>query len=90
MITANNKRMNKGRQTRRVEGAPKTVGQHLLKIRGDLGLTQSWVADKAGICQSIVAQVEHGQSCSLRSFLYICKAMEVTPRQMQKILESNI
>lgn len=56
------------------------VGNRLLTVRKRLGLTQSEVAEQAGLSARTYADIERGSvNMRIETFLRICQALSVTP-----------
>lgn len=59
------------------------LGQRLAVARCDRGLTQSDVANTAGISRPQLANIEAGRSFpSVKTFAYLCRAIGVTMDDM--------
>lgn len=71
------------------------IGRDLRALRRDAGLSQALLADKAGISERALRNLENGQGSSLASFIGVLKALrqdgvlqalalgqEVSPMQM--------
>jgi len=68
--------------------APKErkVAKRLLDLRTERGLSQSELADKAGLDRKTVNRIENDHfSPNLNTFIRLCKALKVKPSQ---VLES--
>ncbi len=56
------------------------LGKHIAQRRHELGLKQCVVAEKAGISNNYLSNIENGKSIpSLQSFSDICIALSTTP-----------
>lgn len=62
------------------------IGNRMLATRKKLGLTQSEVADAAGLSDRAYADIERGSvNMRLETFLRICEALYVTPDEILRI-----
>ena len=60
-----------------------TIGNRLLKIRKNLGLTQAEVAELAGISDRTYADIERGSvNMRVETLLQICEALRITPDEL--------
>lgn len=58
----------------------KTIGNKLLIIRKKAGMTQSEVAEAAGLSDRTYADIERGTvNMRIETILRICKALQITP-----------
>lgn len=58
----------------------KSIGNKLLSIRKKCGLTQSQVAEAAGLSDRTYADIERGTvNMKLETLLCICEALRITP-----------
>ena len=58
----------------------RTIGNNLLAIRKKIGLTQTEVAEKAGLSDRTYADIERGEvNMIIGTFLSICNALNITP-----------
>ena len=56
------------------------IGNRLLKIRKKCGMTQSEVAEMAGLSDRTYADIERGSvNMRIETVLKICKALQITP-----------
>lgn len=56
------------------------LGKRIAQRRHEMGLKQSVVAEKAGISNNYLSNIENGKSIpSLETFAYICIALSTTP-----------
>ncbi len=66
----------------------------LKKRRKELGFTKSYVAEKAGITQNSMVNIEHGKLCSVRSLLAICEVLklriDIVANDLSYTLNSNV
>lgn len=63
-----------------LEHSFRTIGNRMLAARKRLGLTQSDVADAAGLSDRTYADIERGSvNMRLETFLRICEALYVSP-----------
>lgn len=59
------------------------VGDNLLKIRKQIGLTQAEVAEAAGLSDRTYADIERGNAnMRLETLLHICQALHITPNDI--------
>jgi HTH-type transcriptional regulator / antitoxin HipB len=71
--------------------APEQLGQALRRWRRKKNLTQHEVAEKAGLTQKTVSQIENGsQAAEIKTIFLICSAMnlELTVRERPQMLQS--
>jgi transcriptional regulator with XRE-family HTH domain len=62
-------------------------GKHLASLRQAIKLTQSELAERAGISRSMIAQLESGERRPSRKMLYIlCRALSATKEEEQQLL----
>jgi len=54
----------------------KKVGQEILRLRREKGLTQIGLAQKIGVTQQEISRVENGDNCSLSTLHRISKALD--------------
>lgn len=54
----------------------KKVGQEILRLRKEAGLTQIGLAQKIGVTQQEISRVENGDNCSLSTLHRIAKALD--------------
>lgn len=68
------------------------VGQAIRKIRDDKGIKQKFIADKAGISNEYLSNIESGVKIpTLSSLSKICEALEITvPYLLLMAVEDNI
>ena len=60
----------------------RVIGEKLYKARKERGLTQSEVAETAGISERTYADIERGSvNMRIETFLKICAALNVTPNE---------
>lgn len=61
----------------------KTIGNRLLAIRKRAGLTQTDVAEKAGLSDRTYADIERGSvNMRIETVLKICDALHITPDEI--------
>lgn len=61
----------------------RTVGNKLLSIRKRMGMTQSEVAEKAGLSDRAYADIERGTvNMRLETMLRICNTLRITPDEI--------
>lgn len=60
-----------------------TIGKRVRFARKSLGLTQQQLADKAGVRQQTVSQLERGVNASSTSLVAIARALDVTPEWLE-------
>ena len=61
----------------------RTVGNKLLAIRKRTGMTQSEVAEAAGLSDRAYADIERGTvNMRLETLLRICRALQITPDEV--------
>lgn len=66
-----------------LEHSLQTIGNRMLAARKRLGLTQSEVADAAGLSDRAYADIERGSvNMRLETFLRICETLFVTPDEI--------
>lgn len=53
------------------------IAYSLKKRRKELGYTKTYVAQKAGITQNSMVNIEHGKTCSVKSLLAICDVLKL-------------
>ncbi len=59
------------------------IGNNLLNIRKQLGLTQAQVAEKAGLSDRTYADIERGcTNMRTETLLNICQALRITPNEI--------
>lgn len=59
------------------------IGNKLLEIRKQAGLTQSEVAERAGLSERTYADIERGKiNMRTETILRICKALQITPNEI--------
>ncbi len=54
----------------------KKVGEEILRLRREKGLTQIGLAQKIGVTQQEISRVENGDNCSLSTLHRIAKALD--------------
>ena len=60
-----------------------SIGEKLLKIRKNLGLTQSEAAERAGLSDRTYADIERGTvNMRVETLLKICAAFKITPDEI--------
>ena len=60
-----------------------TIGNKLLAIRKQMGMTQFEVAESAGLSSRTYADIERGTvNMRVETILHICKAMHITPDEI--------
>ncbi len=66
-----------------------TIGNKLLQLRKRVGLTQSELAEKAGLSDRTYADIERGSvNMRIETVLKICEALQITPDVI--LTEENI
>lgn len=61
----------------------RTIGNKLLSVRKRAGMTQSEVAEAAGLSDRTYADIERGTvNMRIETILRICKALHITPDQI--------
>jgi len=66
-----------------VQPKERKVAKRLLDIRTERGLSQSELADRAGIDRKTVNRIENDHfSPNLNTFIRLCKALKVKPSQV--------
>lgn len=61
----------------------KKIGNHLLAIRKRMGMTQTEVAEKAGLSDRTYADIERGSvNMRIETILHICDALHITPDEI--------
>ena len=61
----------------------RTIGNRLLAIRRQQGLTQAEVAESAGLADRTYADIERGSvNMRLETILRICQALHITPDEI--------
>lgn len=64
----------------KTEGAPPTWGEGIRFLRGLKGLTQSALAEKAGVTQSIISALESGsRGATDQTRIRISRALDINP-----------
>ncbi|MDG9859402.1 XRE family transcriptional regulator [Acinetobacter ursingii] len=66
-----------------------TLGENLKKIRKAKGLTQKQVAQKSGVRQSVISDLETGTAKSTGSIVELANALGVTAEDLRKGVESD-
>ena len=67
----------------------RAIGNKLLAIRKQAGLTQTEVAELSGLSDRTYADIERGSvNMRMETFLRICKALQITPDDI--LTEENI
>ena len=60
-----------------------TIGNNLLSVRKQLGMTQAEVAEKAGLSDRTYADIERGTvNMRLETLMRICQALHITPNDI--------
>lgn len=68
-----------------------TIGNKLFAIRKRMGLTQTEVAEAAGLSDRTYADIERGTvNMRIETVLRICKALHITPDEILTVDQSNI
>ena len=62
---------------RTIEEIEAVIGDRLKAYRLELNRNQSELAAKAGISQSILRKLENGESCTMKSFISVVKALQL-------------
>jgi DNA-binding XRE family transcriptional regulator len=78
-----------------IEGKRKSwavhVGKQMRKLREDLGMTQSAIAEKTGIPQSHISRLENGEHSANRGTLdKIAEALEVPVSQLDPLASDDL
>lgn len=69
----------------RAESITETIAKRLRQERERQGISQTALADRAGIDRKTVNRIENGHySPNMESFVLICKALHLNPSDMLK------
>lgn len=62
-----------------IDQAREIIRRNVKSIRKSRGMTQAELADKAGVAQAYVAQIEGGRTPSLETLVNLAEALNVPP-----------
>lgn len=69
----------------------RTIGNNLLNVRKKAGLTQSELAERAGMSDRAYADIERGNvNMRIETFLHICHALRITPNEILTEKKSSL